>query len=171
MSSFSTLEFTNAEDMIRHYAALKKRVYKPKARITTIAVPAGMEPENHIAVSMPRAGQIAIVREKRDWLEVSDKPNDLPELPAVRWGALAWKRIVEEVARKHKVATVDLMSARRKQKYVDARHELFWRLKTETTFSLPQIGRICGGRDHTTVLHGIRKYEETVLRVKADEAE
>ena len=32
--------------------------------------------------------------------------------------------------------------------------------KQLTTRSLPEIGRRFGGRDHTTVMHGVRKIEE-----------
>jgi chromosomal replication initiator protein len=35
--------------------------------------------------------------------------------------------------------------------------------KTMTSRSLPDIGRRFGGRDHTTVMHGVRRIEE--LRV------
>ena len=36
--------------------------------------------------------------------------------------------------------------------------------KTLTSRSLPDIGRRFGGRDHTTVIHGVRRIEE--LRAK-----
>jgi chromosomal replication initiator protein len=35
-----------------------------------------------------------------------------------------------------------------------------WLCKQLTTRSLPDIGRRFGGRDHTTVLHAVRKIEE-----------
>ena len=35
-----------------------------------------------------------------------------------------------------------------------------WLCKQHTTRSDPDIGRRFGGRDHTTVLHGVRKIEE-----------
>ena len=68
-------------------------------------------------------------------------------------------RICQEVAEKHGLTPVELRSARRSKNVVRARHEVFWRCKQETTASLPQIGRLMGGKDHTTVLHGIRMHE------------
>ena len=35
-----------------------------------------------------------------------------------------------------------------------------WLCKQLTTRSLPDIGRRFGGRDHTTVLHAVKKVEE-----------
>jgi len=35
-----------------------------------------------------------------------------------------------------------------------------WLSKHLTTRSLPEIGRRFGGRDHTTVMHGVRRIEE-----------
>lgn len=71
-----------------------------------------------------------------------------------------WKLIIAEVADAHDVLIADLLSPRRAVRLVHARHEAMWRLRNETTMSLPMIGKRLGGRDHTTVLHGIRKHEE-----------
>ena len=38
-----------------------------------------------------------------------------------------------------------------------------WLVKQNTTRSLPDIGRRFGGRDHTTVMHAVRRIDE--LRV------
>jgi len=72
----------------------------------------------------------------------------------------AWKRIAREVCLKHQVSMAELLSMRRSQFLCLARYEAFWRCREETTMSLPQIGYRFGGRDHTTVLHGIRRHEE-----------
>jgi chromosomal replication initiator protein len=40
-------------------------------------------------------------------------------------------------------------------------------IKAKTLMSLPEIGRRFGGRDHTTVLHGIKKVERMI---KSDDA-
>lgn len=70
-----------------------------------------------------------------------------------------WRVIVREVCEKHDVLLVDLMSIRRPVKVVRARHEAMYRMRHETNLTLPQIGQRLGGRDHTTVLHGVRKHE------------
>lgn len=41
-----------------------------------------------------------------------------------------------------------------------ARQYAMWRMRQETTQSLPQIGRFLGGRDHTTVLYGVRRHAQ-----------
>jgi hypothetical protein len=57
------------------------------------------------------------------------------------------------------VTMFDLKSTRRKAIIVRARQTAMYLAKTLTARSLPEIGRRCGGRDHTTVLHAVRKIE------------
>lgn len=66
--------------------------------------------------------------------------------------------ICEEVARKHGVSIDELRSHRRHKEVIAARHEAMWRCRHETLASLPMIGRALGGRDHTTILNGVRKH-------------
>jgi chromosomal replication initiator protein len=54
----------------------------------------------------------------------------------------------------------DLLSSRRNRSIVRPRQIGMYLAKTLTARSLPEIGRRFGGRDHTTVLHAIRKVEE-----------
>lgn len=69
-----------------------------------------------------------------------------------------WKRILEEVCEKYGISRVDILSDRRSQKYVIARHEAMYRMRHETTMSYPAIGRRLGGKDHTSVMHGIKRH-------------
>ena len=72
--------------------------------------------------------------------------------------------IVAEVAARCGVTIADIRSTRRAREIVEARHEVFWRCRHETSHSLPAIARLTGNFDHTTVLYGIRRYEERMAR-------
>ncbi|MCX5567849.1 MULTISPECIES: chromosomal replication initiator protein DnaA [Kaistia] len=64
------------------------------------------------------------------------------------------------VSRHYNVSKADLLSSRRTRTIVRPRQIAMYLSKTLTPRSLPEIGRRFGGRDHTTVLHAVRKVEE-----------
>ncbi len=66
------------------------------------------------------------------------------------------------VARQYNVSRGDLLSSRRTANVVRPRQVAMYLAKTLTLRSLPEIGRRFGGRDHTTVLHAVRKIENLV---------
>ena len=66
------------------------------------------------------------------------------------------------VARQYNVSRADLLSSRRTANVVRPRQVAMYFAKTLTLRSLPEIGRRFGGRDHTTVLHAVRKIETLV---------
>jgi chromosomal replication initiator protein len=66
------------------------------------------------------------------------------------------------VARHYNVSRGDLLSSRRTANVVRPRQVAMYLAKTLTLRSLPEIGRRFGGRDHTTVLHAVRKIENLV---------
>ncbi|HMB48547.1 MAG TPA: chromosomal replication initiator protein DnaA, partial [Afifellaceae bacterium] len=66
------------------------------------------------------------------------------------------------VARHYNVSKHDLLSARRTRTIVRPRQIAMYLAKTMTPRSFPEIGKRFGGRDHTTVLHAVRKIEEMV---------
>ena len=68
------------------------------------------------------------------------------------------------VARQYNVSRSDLLSARRTANVVRPRQVAMYLTKTLTLRSLPEIGRRFGGRDHTTVLHAVRKIEGLLQR-------
>jgi chromosomal replication initiator protein len=67
--------------------------------------------------------------------------------------------ILRIVAKHYGVQRGDLLSSRRNQSIVRPRQVGMYLAKTLTARSLPEIGRRFGGRDHTTVLHAIRKID------------
>ena len=54
----------------------------------------------------------------------------------------------------------DLISERRTRAVARPRQAAMWLAKQLTTRSLPDIGRRFGGRDHTTVIHAVRRIDE-----------
>jgi chromosomal replication initiator protein len=81
--------------------------------------------------------------------------------------------IQRTVARQYNVSRADLLSSRRTANVVRPRQIAMYLAKTLTLRSLPEIGRRFGGRDHTTVLHAVRKIETLVGNdtATADEVE
>jgi chromosomal replication initiator protein len=77
------------------------------------------------------------------------------------------------VARHYNVSKADLLSSRRTRTIVRPRQIAMYLAKVLTPRSLPEIGRRFGGRDHTTVLHAVRKIEEMIEgdRTLAEEIE
>jgi chromosomal replication initiator protein len=70
--------------------------------------------------------------------------------------------ILKVVGRHYNVARTDLLSPRRARTVVMPRQVGMYLAKKMTSRSLPEIGRRFGGRDHSTVLHAVRKIEEQI---------
>ena len=68
-----------------------------------------------------------------------------------------------KVADYYNLRLSDLLSARRSRTIARPRQIAMYLSKILTTRSLPEIGRKFGGRDHTTVIHAVKKIED--LRV------
>ncbi|MBV8797602.1 MAG: hypothetical protein JO136_21905 [Hyphomicrobiales bacterium] len=58
----------------------------------------------------------------------------------------------------------DILGRNRRQPIAAARHEAVWRVRLATGWSLPRLGRFFK-RDHTTVLHSLRKMEKRSARI------
>ena len=68
--------------------------------------------------------------------------------------------IQKAVAEYYSLKQADLLCERRTRAVARPRQTAMWLCKQLTTRSLPDIGRRFGGRDHTTVLHAVRRIEE-----------
>ena len=74
------------------------------------------------------------------------------------------KVTVEEIQRKvaehYNIRLSDMIGPKRLRTIARPRQVAMYLSKQMTTRSLPEIGRRFGGRDHTTIMHGVRKVEE-----------
>ena len=146
-----------------------------KARLARFSAAAYAQP---VAIVQPEPVAIAqpIVEDKytatdqmiRDWLFVSSDPTSEEDIifwrkayPYIRGCSCPDKprRIIAEVLLKHRAFWRDMTAGRRDRETVLCRHEIFYRLRQETDYSMPRIGRLLGGRDHTTVIHGCRQHK------------
>lgn len=74
---------------------------------------------------------------------------------------------IEEIQRKvseyYNIRISDIMGPKRVRSYARPRQVAMYLCKLLTSRSLPEIGRRFGGRDHTTVMHGVKRIEELKL--------
>jgi chromosomal replication initiator protein len=72
---------------------------------------------------------------------------------------MAGAAIVDRVAARHGLTLADLLGQSRIWRIARARQAAYAAIRIELGWSLPRIGRLFGGRDHTTILKGIRAHE------------
>jgi hypothetical protein len=77
----------------------------------------------------------------RDWLHVSPS-------------RISFDEVLMRVAVRHRVSTQAMKSVIRFRDIVYARQEAYWLARVLCCLSYPQIGKLLGNRDHTTVMHG-----------------
>ena len=101
------------------------------------------------------------------WAELTGQPIDqelteraLQDLIPQTENEIPPQLIMEETASYFTLTTGDLVSKSRSRPLTTARHIAMYIMRECTGLSLVKIGEIFGGRDHTTVLHGIKKVED-----------
>jgi chromosomal replication initiator protein len=67
--------------------------------------------------------------------------------------------IQKKVAAHYNIRVADMHSPRRARPVARPRQVAMYLAKALTQHSLPEIGRKFGGRDHTTIIHGVRRIE------------
>lgn len=102
----------------------------------------------------------------RDFMMVSEI---MPSRGGI-WKTFHHEQIIRDCAAKHNVSINELIGARREKAMVKARFEAYHRMSDELGYSLPMIGKACGGKDHTSVLHGIRKHRKGLEQSSMEKA-
>lgn len=72
------------------------------------------------------------------------------------------KKIALSVAEFYNITLEDLIKQSRKKEFVKPRQIAMYLARKELNSSFPTIGEFFGGRDHTTVMHGVEKVEKLV---------
>jgi hypothetical protein len=179
-SSLSTLEAQRL-----HYAEVRKRLYgKPAGRRVekvTIAPPAETAQANEEprCVSLSKKEIMAVSVDKRE-------PNLWERYPRIEFNAhviayrrylliqemdegendrnpIVERRFVSDIVREvltafPGVSVEDLKGSHRNRYIVKARHRAMYEVYMQRRdMSYPAIGRWFGGRDHTTILHAVKK--------------
>lgn len=70
------------------------------------------------------------------------------------------EHVIQATAEYFTISKNDLLSARRTADIARPRQIAMYLAKKLSLKSLPEIGRRLGGRDHTTILHGVRRIED-----------
>jgi chromosomal replication initiation ATPase DnaA len=87
-----------------------------------------------------------------------------PANPARERASQTVAEIMIEVAAKHGLTPAQILGDQRPRKIAAARHEIMYRASKEALASLTVIGKVLR-KDHTSVKHGIKKYEERVGQI------
>ncbi|MCF6254032.1 MAG: DnaA/Hda family protein, partial [Thiomicrorhabdus sp.] len=93
-------------------------------------------------------------------LTVEVVKDALKDLLALQQKMVTLDNIQKTVADYFKLRVADLLSKRRTRNIARPRQVAMAIAKELTNHSLPEIGDAFGGRDHTTVLHAVRKIKE-----------
>ncbi len=71
-------------------------------------------------------------------------------------------RVIEEVADRYGLTAGDLLGPRHLRHHAYARHVAMYEVRERFGLSLPAIGALFGGRDHTSVMEGLRNHQARV---------
>lgn len=144
------------------YIAVRRRLYA----MTPASRPVKLEPKAHIRPYKPAdaaAQMLALVEAQRRLAKAWEAPAPAPyDDVSVIVPANATRRIIDEVCAKHNVKYREIVGDSRSVPIVRARQEVCYRIREERQLSWPQIGRLVGGRDHTTALHSYRVHKARI---------
>ena len=152
---------TYFNDLVEHYRDVNRRIanapFKPKPPKLQFRPVEPPQPE-------PEPKTVDELEQERLSAEMEAALAELgEELAAAILTPHPCTRIINETALEHGIPRQRLLSPDRTQYTVRIRQLAMWRCR-QAGVSLPVIGRYFGNRDHTTVLHAVRKIEAEMTR-------
>lgn len=100
----------------------------------------------------------------------AERRRDILLIASPRDGVWSLNQLLEIAAATVGLPALQLRADRREQTPTRARQTYCWLARRFTEASLNQIGNQIGGRDHTTVLHAIKRVQDVVDDMPADPA-
>lgn len=74
------------------------------------------------------------------------------------------EKILKQVCEFFSLKKEDILGKRRQRELVHPRQISMYLIKHEMNYSFPLIGRTLGGKDHTTIMHGVKKIEKELTK-------
>lgn len=174
--TFETTQYTkaNASEMMPNYAAIRAKLMGPvKPRTLALVSPQSIAPrEPEIAAGAHSTGrrgpkptwmrQPVVFDEHVIAFRVAKRVIDMKakgEIDELDPEKRSIRQIVTEILLQHPTLTIPMLKGveRRKEVCIVRQTAMYEIRKQRPDMSLPMIGRWFGGRDHTTVLHAIKK--------------
>lgn len=160
-------EFRDAGELRAHYAAVARRIFDrpsvpPKVNEVLYPPPPPAPLTAAAAKALEIDEQLALLQRRRDAanrLIAKCRRKEAQADEAMTAAAERWRlaELLELVALLSGQSVLDLQSERRDNETVRPRQVFCWIAKRFTVATLGRIGRAIGGRDHTSVLHGVRR--------------
>jgi chromosomal replication initiator protein len=100
---------------------------------------------------------LAYSRFKQKEIDITAAREALKDLLSIQNRQISVENIQKTVADFYKIKVADMYSKKRPASIARPRQIAMYLAKDMTKKSLPEIGELFGGRDHTTVLHAVRK--------------
>ena len=74
------------------------------------------------------------------------------------------EEVIKVICDFYEIKSTQLKGAKRDAKLVRARQACMYVLKKDVGLTFSEIGNILGGRDHTTIMHGVEKIENLLSK-------
>jgi hypothetical protein len=148
------------EDLLRKYAETRARLRGKSENIVNIdallaANEAIMASQRTIA-DLPKPKMVGGVVAPTGVVAAENKIIDRTEEDRA-----SYMNMLRAIAIKYRIDPELIQSEVRNSYIVSARHELWYRVRTELNYSYPRIGMLAN-RDHSTVLYAVEKYAKRI---------
>lgn len=145
---------TSAADLFEHYKAVRRRMWgRDKAFPKVLTASLKTKP---VKVTPP-VKAVEPAPESKGPVKGITYTTEVRPVPEISYRL---EHIAEAVSKAAMIGLIELKSERRFKNAVLARHIIFYLGRKYTLLSLPRMGQLIGKRDHSTVLHGIRRIED-----------